>query len=332
MRNEVLILAVMVVTSWNFLQILRLDHATPKSIVADGNGPQKQHSAAFRDLTSIRVLVADGCSGSTAAQDLLREILKAHGLNISRSPFEPMKRKNNKYWGEARKNLEERGEDMVHSNVLMEAMKLMHLDAQSRQEVLVVKSGSLPFLHNFAKFEQMGMKFTFLYRWNALDRCVCMVRDCFAKDMNYGFPVFASNGTKSDLCFSRRAADEEIKAVFHHGRALPCVREMASRAEMTIQNITRLPFVEKEVSYEDLFAFEYSSEERVFNASLVAWESFVGPLLDEDEVNAAIIETILRREQDSRLPPKRHSDVIYNVAEVKKELYEDKEVQHYIRN
>ena len=58
----------------------------------------------------------------------------------------------------------------------------------------------------------LGVKFAYFYRYNILDYAVCMARDCFDSRTAYGYPVFSTNGTRTDLCMKRRTSDIKVKA------------------------------------------------------------------------------------------------------------------------
>ena len=63
-------------------------------------------------------------------------------------------------------------------------------------------------------------------------------------------------------------------------------------------------------AYEDLFEFEYTTDETVFRSSIRSWTSLLETMLDN--VKEDIVEETLRPMMGTRTPPGPHSDVIDN--------------------
>ena len=69
-------------------------------------------------------------------------------------------------------------------------------------------------------------------------------------------------------------------------------------------------------TYETLFAWQWTEDEEVFQASLDAWYSLMMSFVDPTVLSKDIIEAHLRPLQSSRSPPKPHRQQIYNYDEV----------------
>ena len=281
---------------------------------------------------SMRVLVANGCSGSTVTLRFLTDILTAHGYKISKTKKELMKPHKNKLFQKAKERVKNSGEKPTYERVIVESLEMYYQQASSRGEILLFNSGSTRFLNTLAGMKKIGIRFGHMYRSNSLDRCVCMVRDCFDGG-SYGFPVFANNGTKTDLCFQRRKSSEKIQTVFHPGMAASCVETEANNVKDSIEKIKSHAEMSNSlsVSYEELYAFEQSSDESTFQASLRAWVSLSKSLLTEREINEKKISDILRLEQNTRVPSKLHADIIYNFNDLEEELVINQSIEQFLR-
>ena len=123
--------------------------------------------------------------------------------------------------------------------------------------------------------DSLGASYSGIYRQNVLDRCICEVRDCFYAAKDFGFPVFAANGTRTDLCFERREHPEiRIQARITDGHG--CI----AYGEKLVQEVQRYS-PNSSVTAEHLFEFESSSDEDAFESSIDQWMVFLRPLLKE---------------------------------------------------
>jgi hypothetical protein len=155
------------------------------------------------DNASTRVVVANGCSGSSVTFRFMKKILTARGCEIHDAPRTEMMKPKNK-----------------NQRVVLEAMALRHQDALSRGETLLFKSIPGVFRDTFAGVKKLGMRFSHVRCWNSLNRCMCAASDCFPAGRACGFPVHANDGTEADPCFKPRGKSaEKTKAVFPQGNA-----------------------------------------------------------------------------------------------------------------
>ena len=205
------------------------------------------------------------------------------------------------------------------------------------------------------------------FRRNALDTLVCSVRDCFGVlapsgrqpparhgegplSPTVGFPVDATDGTRSELCFGRRAgsgAKASGKVSTSHaspqGDGLAPAHASTSQAYL---NTTRLlaslhlragaeaasalrqrgfgGFAT--LAYEDLAAFQLVATdalafERALNRSIAAWQALLASWLVPSEprpVRAALCAELGRTQPHPAPPP--HRATIYNFDEVEAAL------------
>mgnify|MGYP007025467013 FL=1 len=121
-----------------------------------------------------------------------------------------------------------------------------------------------------------------------------------------------SNGTKADLCFSRRQSTEPIKAMITDEDRL--VMYLKSHTRDYQESLNKYPYffnaIDDAEAYEDLFAFEYTDSEETFERSIECWMTFLKPLrlnLDRD-----VVLSTLKPYQNSRIATV-HSEVVYNM-------------------
>ncbi|GFH55246.1 predicted protein [Chaetoceros tenuissimus] len=154
---------------------------------------------------------------------------------------------------------------------------------------------------------------TITYRKNTLDKAICVIRDCFQKapDASFGHQVY-SNGTKADLCFSRRNSKVLIKAMItNKDRLVKYLKSTGKKHQVSLDKYSFfINSIDDTVAYEDLFAFEYTDSEETFEKSVDNWMTFLRPFrlnLDRD-----IVLNTLERYRNSRNATV-HSEVVYNM-------------------
>lgn len=136
-------------------------------------------------------------------------------------------------------------------------------------------------------------------------------------------PVFAENGTRTDLCFQRRRHPETPIQV-HLSQPETCTRNKQQHAQdMQRQVRTTLPAPVPFIPTERLFAVEYSNSSQDMTTSLVAWKALLRPLFLPSETTTTHLEssirTVLQRLQNTRSPPGPHRSVIYNIDWVREQ-------------
>jgi len=293
---------------------------------------EQKTKRAQSKLKNAKMLISDGCSGSTITQDFIRRILSAHGFNILKSSYESfnLNPRKNPFLETALKQI--KGEPRRNDSQIL-AYKLLYNHSISKGQTLVNKISPTDFLTHWKVLEKMGVDYVYMSRRNALDICVCYVRDCILGGPEIGYPVFGNNGTKTDLCFKRRKSGEKIQAFFKEGEAKKCLKRVwqktKRKAQAFLGKASRRNQDTSSMFYHDLFAFEYTPDEKIFQDSFLAWKSFIAPLVEQ--VNGTIILDILRPAQNTLPPLASHRDIIYNFEQVEKELMEDESLQEFIR-
>ena len=123
-------------------------------------------------------------------------------------------------------------------------------------------------------------RFAVLHRRNLVDLAVCRVRDCF--DSREGYAVRTRNRSRAskELCFARRSKGNEVRAHIH-AKSLPAsLGRMEDRVE-ELRSLRRELNASRLVASEDLFAFEYTTDEAVFRSSVRSWMDMLESLIDD---------------------------------------------------
>ena len=131
-----------------------------------------------------------------------------------------------------------------------------------------------------------NVSFFSVFRENALDRCACMVRDCFwhIRHNDNGYPVFAKNGTRTNLCIQRRYHPEiKTKAKFTDTGAKRCI-DYALRYQHKLKSL-EYPYERTE----NLFEFETSLDDAALQRSVDAWIKLMRHVVGKN-LDRAIIE------------------------------------------
>ena len=289
-----------------------------------------------------RILLMAGCSGSTFVQRTARHILSAHGVMTGGS-FEifdacihwpgngsPACENQHNFW------LETTGQTLVqaHANFAgslekaVERLRSSNTVFMSKADMSVIASDN-PTRQSLVR---LNAKVAAVLRDNALDRAVCMVRDCFQTEEKACGISVDETGEKSDLCFDRRKSpNHHIKAKFDpvclkaklEGDGVPGVgfdRHLEAIMEVAPTNFC------KPIRYEDLAEFQAThSEEQYGNVSetlnnrgmersMLAWSNLL--LCWGYTPIASRISEVLQRSALSRSPESPHGTTIFNIDEV----------------
>jgi hypothetical protein len=162
-------------------------------------------------------------------------------------------------------------------------------------------------------FISLGARIVYMKRANLLDRLVCAVRDCFLAGLGPHYPVF-SDGSRAELCFSRRHSTETTLAYFPDVHSVVAdVREYERQNEAEERRVrslwTRSDSSVETVTYEALSAFEYGD----MQTSASEWFRLLrslGVVFRSVASVAAALEMTLYA--NSRPPPGTQAHVIYN--------------------
>ena len=150
------------------------------------------------------------------------------------------------------------------------------------------------------------------YRENVLDRCICMLRDCFFEAKAFGTAVFGHNGTETDLCFRRRKHPEwNVQAKFTNVEQ--CLEEDQNQLDV-VKGQDFHSFTDNE-----LFRFQTSTGEDDFQSSVDAWMKFLRPLL-KGELKRETVASVLEEWRGTRPETSSQESKVYNYVELKEEL------------
>ena len=205
-----------------------------------------------------------------------------------------------------------------YDELVVESIKRAQEKAKESKNFLFFKINVSQYkkLQSRLQSEVDGVTYAGVYRENLLDRCICMVRDCFSFASEFGKPVFAQNGTETDLCFGRRSHRElEVQANFTDVKG--CIKK----------DNKKLRFMKKQqislVSSETLFRFEDSLRDEDYQISIDAWMKFLKPML-QDSLERDLVASTLQDDRGARVAKSIQSKM-YNYGEIKSKAWELKQ-------
>jgi hypothetical protein len=277
--------------------------------------------------TRMRVMLAIGCEGSTAVGRQVKEIFRRHGYPVYDDQSEILKPEKNKYYNHTAVHL---GLE-TYATETLRTLRVRQEEAAALGQVLVFKA-STPRLDKEPLLQgmiNMGAIFYLVDRHNPLDKCVCFIRDCFSSGT--GYPVFANNGSRTDLCFERRALKDvvTIKAQFKIS-AKQCMGDMERRAEKRVKKFGHLLPEGCNVGYEDLFKYiSLTATEEDVEKSVQTWMGLMKPMLET--LDERIVRDIITKDRNSKDYFGPHSKVIYNISKVEQEIEPDSRFRQFLR-
>ena len=137
-----------------------------------------------------------------------------------------------------------------------------------------------------------------------------MVRDCWANE--FGYPVFASNGSRTDLCFERRKGLEPTQVkLFKPNQCILWRKNQAISNQKFLKSLFPKLSI---ISTEEMFLFQYSDKSSDFRTSVSQWKNFLEPLFPESAILhlEESIENMLFEQQNTRPAPPPNMDNLYN--------------------
>ena len=212
----------------------------------------------------------------------------------------------------------------------MQSIKRAQRDAKKTNSLLFFKAN----IQQYSKYKQIFTKrlrnvsYAGLYRQNVLDRCICMVRDCFNEAQGYGNAVVVhpNNDTNTtdgtggetieitDLCFNRRNHPEiNIQANFTN--VAGCIMEDQEK----VNYIKRQKKVFHSFISESLFQFEESMDEDVFQNSITQWMKFLRPMMYH-ALCRKIVASVLQKDRGVRSHSSSQESKVYNYDQAKEEV------------
>ena len=288
---------------------------------------EKKHKYAGK-IFAIHSL---GCSGSTAMMKTTRSILRAAGIDIVPTEYEILKPQKNPLYEQAEQKLKtERGiKEPTYTEITIESLLMGSKSAKFNNQSIALTVGQIHLEKLLVdnSMKELDISFGHFYRENVLDLLLCRVRDCSRK--NIGYPVFAANNSKTELCFQRRKHPEiELKVWLKPETLVDAMNIRIKGNKKTVEEYQQFLSPGTSQVNENIFAYEYTSDERVFRKSIDAWTNMLRSMVEIDET---IIEEVLLKSRDSRSPVKPHVEEIQNFDEVMIVL-EKAGLNSYVRN
>lgn len=303
------------------------DNGTSLSEMEVVESQQQEEEQHQNKSSPLMVIVTEGgCSGSTAVGHYLRELVVAHGLDYMEDVhFEFFHTNKN-----PRKN---RWKNPFYHNITVEAkasnlnltmneMMLMSIKqakkiAANQKKAMIIKATSQQYQEYRHSIKNLKPTYFGVYRRDALRRCICMIKDCFYAVRQDGYPIFAQNETRTDLCFNRR---------FQHDNS---IQIMLTNARHCLQVTTEAQTLLKTQSFpslpeEELFLFEYSQSSTDLQTSVKSWARILELNLKGTgiAVSEAKIQEVLEPLQNSRSMPSDYRAEIHNYDEIENSLME----------
>lgn len=281
-----------------------------------------------RDSLSPLIIVTEGgCSGSTAVGQYLRHLVLAHDLDFMKDVHFEFLHKNknprtNKWKNPFYHNISVQAQasklNLTDDEMMIKSVNRATKIARKQKKVMIFKATFKQYEYFHEHFKHLHPTYFGVYRQDALRRCICMIKDCFHGVIDDGYPVFAENGTRTDLCFNRRFQHEvPIQIMLKNVRHCLDITTEA-HSFLKTQSFPSLP-------EEELFLFEYSKSDNDLTTSSKGWARILDSTLKALGVtlNEATIRKALEPFQNSRpLPPKSYKTEIRNYDEIEESLLE----------
>ena len=321
----------------------------PRAVVQQAWAASKADSSSFEEVSSASIerrilkekkekkenkahylaMIQYGCSGSSALVHLTRELLRAHGFLTLEGKSEIIKPEKNKFYESAKQTLAPNGEKVSKTKVVREMMHqtLQHVEDSDMTAIFKLGPRKTAIAFGENGLLELGVKFIHFYRSNLLDHVLCEVRDCQLRGKRVGYPVFPANGTRTDICFGRRRTHVKVKAYLNVSATVAYMKHWDERmaGEQASLPYDRLETGER-YSAEDLYGFEYTQDEDMFDRSRSEWMRLLSRVIDSPDETT--VNDFLRKYQGTRTPHP-HYDIIYNYAETVAALKEA-QLDHYL--
>mmetsp|Transcript_20319 Transcript_20319/g.25678 ORF Transcript_20319/g.25678 Transcript_20319/m.25678 type:complete len:383 (-) Transcript_20319:23-1171(-) len=273
----------------------------------------------------LMLVFTGGCSGSTATNHFIEEIVEAHGLekynrlkfwlsNVEKDGV--VSKYRNPFYFELKEKMGEEN-NATKFELLMESVKLAKMESQKLNQLYYFKLHASTILTTKRRemADKIGVAYAGVYRENVLDRCICTTKDCFTETV--GYPVYAHNGEKASICFDRRQKHDEKPIIVKFENPVECFKDSLKEQEL----IKRADF--PSVSEESLFAFEYTEDEEAWEKSIAAWMKILRPFLSGALDENALI-TVLQKYRNSRAQLRPHRELVYNYDYLESEIQNTK--------
>jgi len=221
-----------------------------------------------------RMLVMNGCSGSTFVVHLGLILMQLHGARIETyGDAETMNPNKNPFYQQS-------GQDLT------KAMDMAASEAQKKNKTYILKGmlkdteeQVLAWRHSVASLKKWQAYAIHGYRANFLDKMACQIKDCFATK-RVGYPV--EDGERSNLCFERRSttlggADvaKDYKAYINIDNLEESLNQMDHDYKWERMAMLRTGFPVHQLTTEDLSDFEWDNSEEAWERGIKAWSNYM---------------------------------------------------------
>jgi len=272
-----------------------------------------------------RLLVSEGCSGSTELIGQIHKMLNAHGKGIMVSY--------NDECFKCDKNPEchAPGQETV-------AMQRVVAYSVMQGRVLVVKtqSGSGPAGKAsegpLKAMREMGARPMLAYRSNTIAKMLCEVRDCFVHSAGLKRTMYELVGPNEDACFARRAlpSNKQTKVWIDptKGKLVSTLKSLESTKDSMYKLLQTCGWAKgeyAELTTESLYESEGDKSEGAFARTVGAWTAALHSLGIKSE--KAKIEHVLKEGRGQR-PTTALSEAISNAFDVGQALANETEYSH----
>jgi hypothetical protein len=292
----------------------QLDYKRFASLLKSTVVPVSEHNPVAFDMRP-RMMVSEGCSGSTYALDVFKEMLEAHGTA-------PIEFRYNAELMKCQKNPECKGSG---SSLQALGMQVAVAKAVDAGRTLVVKEqGSDPAARQ--AMHEMGTYAVMAYRSNVLAKMLCEAKDCFTTGRNR--KLFERMGPNANACFPKRRSlppQKQTKVWINpeDNKLVEALRDYENDKKDMEKTLSSSGYKSSDfevVTLEDLFLSESDGSSSGLARTVRAWSTALKSLGVKPD--AKIIESVLKPTRGKR-PSYSIYEQISNADEVSKALAKD---------
>lgn len=259
----------------------RLDEAPSAELVEENF---QAFAAALRNATRLRprLIVSEGCSGSSATVQITERLLEAHGIRSTiGQDSERFKCEKNPFCGDGNVTAAMIG---IVAEAVADGLSLV-----VKSESDWAKAGKL----GFDVMRAFGTHAVVAWRSNSLSKLVCATRDCFGEFGEASNPNVQLTGPNEQACFDRRKLPSwnqsrvwlNVTTLVEHGLA-PKQSMPATLAGHLVSHgwsMRNGPLAEEggtvaTVTTESLLGHEASNETSVLERAVTAWSALLTSL------------------------------------------------------
>jgi hypothetical protein len=293
----------------------QLDYKRFASLLKSTVVPVSEHNPVAFDLRP-RMMVSEGCSGSSYALEMIKAMMNAHGT----APIEF------RYNGElmkCEKNPECKGSSSSQQAL---GMQIAVAKAVIAGRTLVVKEqGSDPAARQ--AMHDMGTYAVMAYRSNVLAKMLCEAKDCFDSGVN-GQITIKRMGPNKNACFPKRRSlpfSKQTKVWIdpEGGKLVSVLRKYEAEKTDMEKTLASSGYKSRDfevVTLEDLFLSESDGSSSGLARTVRAWSTALKSLGVKPD--AKIIESVLKPTRGKR-PSYSIYEQISNADEVSTALAKD---------